>query len=660
MRFTKIFLLVSLFCLISSVANASIPTWRILWIILPRINAAHTDGVTYNFTLTQDEITKIREISERVEQFIEESTGNAVDIEMTVIESKGTVRSLTDDGTYLCVAEDDFPSDVKRELEHAKEEDNPYQIKVATFRLDGDSEKLYNWYGLGGGTYARVHFYNNTKSSDFEVTETAPHPEELWVHELIHCFESIFDDLGTMAGLHDHAKYGYEHINGWYRWYHDILAGQVKDPNTGEYVGIKSNMWQHIPSVRTVYWKGHTYKILDTVRSWSGAKIYCESLGGHLATITSEEEQNIVANLLKWVATWNYFGYWIGGQKDTQWHWVTGEAFNYTKFSAGQPDGSGNYLQMYNYPDPGYWDDTIANANVEIQGGLYPHGILCEWEYITKPSFSILTANHLAGGIVGVSYNQSFTANEKAATWSKISGTLPEGLLLNSAGILSGVPTEVGSFDFTIKAENSGSEYDLKTFTLEVTSASIAPIITTVELKDVNVGDEYFQNLEMKGSSATWKILDKYLPANLILSSNGEITGKASNEGTYEFTVRAENSVGYNDKKFRINVVNDIFPETKMEQDVEQEENPQSEEQNQSEEQKQPEDNQEKQTENNSHKQNTQDKWIENNEQPEEQTNAPREQSTPNASSNNPSGGGGCHTSNFEFFGFLVLLVILK
>ena len=614
MRFKKLCLFILLFIFFysnPSTTYASIPTWRILWIILPRLNVTHTDGITYNFKLAQDEITKIREMSERVEQFIEAASNHAVDIEMTVVESTGIVKSLTEDDEHLSVGEDDFPADIKKELQHADDEGRSYQIKVATFRLDGENEKITNWLGLGGGTYARVHFYNNTQSSDFEVKDTAPYPEEVWIHELIHCFESLFDSLGTMAGLHDNAKYGYEYNHGWYRWYWDILAGQVKNPSTGEYVGIKANMWQHLPSGRIEYWKGHTYKIFDVVRSWNSAKEYCESLGGHLATITSEEEQNVVVNLLKRASTWNYFGYWMGGQKDSKWHWVTGEAFNYTKFSAGQPDGYGNYLEMYNYPDPGYWDDTTPNANVEIQGGLYPRGIICEWEYILKPQVSILTANHLAGGIVEASYNQSFIANEKTATWTKVSGILPEGLLFNSAGTLSGAPTEVGSFDFTIKAENSGSEYDLKTFTLEVTSKPVTPVITTVELKDVNVGDEYFQTLEMKGSSATWKIVDKYLPVNILLSSTGEITGKASTEGTYEFTVRAENSAGYSDKKFRINVVNDAFPVTKMEQ----EEDPQS------------EDNQGEPTENNPQNQDTQSN---NDEQPKEQANVPREQSTPN------------------------------
>ena len=517
-------------------------------------------------------------MSGRVERFIEEATNNAVDIEMTVVESTGTVRSLTENTTQIFVGEDDFPSDIKRELEYADEKYRAYHIKVATFRLDGDNEKITSWFGLGGGTYARVHFSKGSKASDFEETATSPHPEEVWLHEIIHCLESLFNDLGTMAGLHDNAKYGYDYDNGWYKWYHDILAGKVKDTSTGEFVGIKADMWQHLPE-RIKYWKEHTYKIFDIVRTWSGAKSYCEALGGHLVTITSEAEQNVVSSLLKQVATWNYFGYWMGAQRDvqdtTKWHWLTGEAFNYTKFSDGQPDGSGNYLQMYNYPDQGNWDDTTANANVEIQGGLYPRGIICEWEYEVTPPVTILTANHLPGGVVNATYSQSLVADEKTSMWTLISGTVPTGLTLSSSGLLNGIPTVTGSFDFTVKAQNN-SEYDLKTFTLEVVSVSVPPVITTVTLNDANINEEYYQKLEANGSAATWRIIDGYLPTNLVLSQNGEITGRPLVAENYSFTVRAENTAGHNDKTFNLKVIN-----TEMKEDDKQEEQNQSEDENQ-------------------------------------------------------------------------------
>ena len=40
------------------------------------------------------------------------------------------------------------------------------------------------------------------------------------------------------------------------------------------------------------YYNGHTYAVYDVYLTWSEAKDYCEKIGGHLVTITSEQEQN--------------------------------------------------------------------------------------------------------------------------------------------------------------------------------------------------------------------------------------------------------------------------------------------------------------------------------------------------------------------------------
>ena len=64
--------------------------------------------------------------------------------------------------------------------------------------------------------------------------------------------------------------------------------------------------------------------------SWNDAETYCESLGGHLATITSAEEQTLINDSL--LATGTKNTYFIGLSRknsDTQWEWVTGEAFDY-------------------------------------------------------------------------------------------------------------------------------------------------------------------------------------------------------------------------------------------------------------------------------------------------------------------------------------------
>jgi CSLREA domain-containing protein len=62
----------------------------------------------------------------------------------------------------------------------------------------------------------------------------------------------------------------------------------------------------------------------------------------------------------------------------------------------------------------------------------------------------------------GSTYYHTFTAGGSGPIiWSIVSGTLPPGLVLNSAtGALTGKPTQAGSFNFTIRASNNADQDD--------------------------------------------------------------------------------------------------------------------------------------------------------------------------------------------------------
>ena len=83
---------------------------------------------------------------------------------------------------------------------------------------------------------------------------------------------------------------------------------------------------------------GHYYKIIETKMTWTDAKAYCESIGGYLATITSQAEQDFISTSLS-----AEYGLWIGGtDQNTEgaWEWVTGENWSYTNWSPGEPSNS--------------------------------------------------------------------------------------------------------------------------------------------------------------------------------------------------------------------------------------------------------------------------------------------------------------------------------
>jgi hypothetical protein len=78
------------------------------------------------------------------------------------------------------------------------------------------------------------------------------------------------------------------------------------------------------------------------------------------------------------------------------------------------------------------------------------------------------TASPLPSGTVGTAYSQTFVASDGTPpySWSVTSGTLPAGLTLSTAGILSGTPTTVDNSSFTVQV--TGGDNATKLFSLEV------------------------------------------------------------------------------------------------------------------------------------------------------------------------------------------------
>lgn len=117
----------------------------------------------------------------------------------------------------------------------------------------------------------------------------------------------------------------------------------------------------------------HKYEIFRETLTWEEAKAACEAKGGHLATITSQEEQKMIESLNAQNSK-----LWIGGYKNTegQWCWVTGEPWEYENWGDGEPNNSSNVVAgescVAMWPEK--WND-LANSNVYEQSGY-----ICEWE----------------------------------------------------------------------------------------------------------------------------------------------------------------------------------------------------------------------------------------------------------------------------------------
>ena len=88
-------------------------------------------------------------------------------------------------------------------------------------------------------------------------------------------------------------------------------------------------------------------------------------------------------------------------------------------------------------------------------------------------SLTIITGTILPGGSVGATYTEVLTASGGTSpySWLITAGALPAGVSLNATtGALSGIPTSVGVFAFTVQVTDSASHTALKLFTITVTS----------------------------------------------------------------------------------------------------------------------------------------------------------------------------------------------
>lgn len=118
---------------------------------------------------------------------------------------------------------------------------------------------------------------------------------------------------------------------------------------------------------------GHWYKAIRSKLSWHDARKACEELGGRLACVESDAEQEFIATL----AAGEF--YYLGATDEKQegaWRWLTGAPVTARHWFPDQPNnygGSEHYLATY---DEGRWID-VAAAGSEF---WMPIGFICEWD----------------------------------------------------------------------------------------------------------------------------------------------------------------------------------------------------------------------------------------------------------------------------------------
>ncbi|MGB7844667.1 MAG: putative Ig domain-containing protein, partial [Candidatus Acidiferrum sp.] len=89
-----------------------------------------------------------------------------------------------------------------------------------------------------------------------------------------------------------------------------------------------------------------------------------------------------------------------------------------------------------------------------------------------------ITTSQLSGGTVGSAYSSTLSATGGSTpyAWSILSGTLPNGLSLNTSGTISGTPTLAGSSSFAIQVSDAAGHSASASFSINVVAAAPATV----------------------------------------------------------------------------------------------------------------------------------------------------------------------------------------
>lgn len=157
----------------------------------------------------------------------------------------------------------------------------------------------------------------------------------------------------------------------------------------------------------------------------------------------------------------------------------------------------------------------------------------------------------LPNGGVGIAYSQVMTGSGGAAPYAfgVTAGTLPAGLTLTAAGLLAGTPTTAGSTTITIRATDANGCLVERPYTIViVTPPGTCPAITLspTVLANGTVGTPYLQNITASGGTAPYVFTTNgaTIPAGLVLSTGGVLSGTPTAAVPQTFTVRGTDSLG--------------------------------------------------------------------------------------------------------------------
>ncbi len=215
----------------------------------------------------------------------------------------------------------------------------------------------------------------------------------------------------------------------------------------------------------------HRYELITISQTWSEAKADCESRGGYLVTITSQEENDFVSSLIESNSIWIGF---TDELNEGDWQWVTGESVTYTSWASDEPNDSGegeDHAEMYS---SGEWNDLHSSET---------HYYICEWDYphnITTPSITFPNGGETLKGTITILWSASSDSYDHNVTY-KVSYSIDNGITWNT--LVSGLATT--SYEWDTSTITEGTSFRIKVV------ASCSGGISTDDISDGSFSVHY-------------------------------------------------------------------------------------------------------------------------------------------------------------------------
>lgn len=172
---------------------------------------------------------------------------------------------------------------------------------------------------------------------------------------------------------------------------------------------------------------------------------------------------------------------------------------------------------------------------------------------VTKPltikiSAISITTTALNSTTNGLFYTQSISTTGGVPTgWTITPGSLPPGLTIDQAGVISGIPTSSGTFDFTVNVTDSVSgATSSKQLSIQVLQSSLS--IATDSISAMKTNSPI--NIDLIGTGGTkpykWTLSDGAFPTGtFVLDENGgNLSGTPTVTGRFSFEITLTDKIG--------------------------------------------------------------------------------------------------------------------